>query len=146
VNYHFSDGGWLLIANDLIQARSLAWVKLLVYIGATVFAVLLTVWLFIGRRKQEYGILRALGMSKREAGARLYIPFLILSAVSTVVGLAAARIVTARELMGDHAPAELSLFLLGALGFLILLAVIAFLSLLLIHRRSILELTQEQKS
>ncbi|MBR3059341.1 MAG: ABC transporter permease [Oscillospiraceae bacterium] len=144
VNYQFSDGGWLQIGENLMQSRKIALVKLLIFSGAALFALVLTVWLFIGRKKQEYGILRALGMNKKEAGARLYVPFVLLGILSTLLGFAAARIVTARQLAAEaaHVPAPLSVFLLGALGFLALLAVLAFLGLLLVRRRSILELVQ----
>ena len=144
MNYQFSDGGWLQIGENLMQSRKIALVKLLIFSGAALFALVLTVWLFIGRKKQEYGILRALGMNKKEAGARLYVPFVLLGILSTLLGFAAARIVTAWQLAAEaaHVPAPLSVFLLGALGFLALLAVLAFLGLLLVRRRSILELVQ----
>ena len=147
LNYVFSDGGWLQIGESLMQSRKLALVKLLIFAAAALFALVLTVWLFIGRKKREYGILRALGMEKGEAGNRLYVPFLILGLVSTLAGLAVARIVTARQLAAEaaHAPAPLTLFLLGALGFLVLLAILAFLGLQLIRRKSVLELIQEKQ-
>ena len=143
--YEFSDGGWLNIGDELIQAKKLALVKLLIFSAAALFALILTVWLFIGRKKREYGILRALGMPRGEAGNRLFVPFLLLGFVSAVLGLLAARIVTAQQLAADHAPASLSLFLLGAAGFLALLAVMACMGILMIRRRSILELVQEKK-
>jgi hypothetical protein len=147
LTYQFSDGGWLQIGESLMQSRKLALVKLLIFAAAALFALVLTVWLFIGRKKREYGILRALGMEKGEAGNRLYVPFLLLGLVSTLAGLAVARIVTARQLAAEaaHAPAPLTLFLLGALGFLVLLALLAFAGLLLIRRKSILELIQEKQ-
>ena len=130
-----------------MQSRRLALVKLLIFSGAALFALVLTVWLFIGRKEREYGILRALGMPRGEAGNRLVIPFLILGLVSAVLGLAAARIITARQLMAEaaHAPASFSLFLLGTLGFLVLLALVALIGLLLVRRKSILELVQEKQ-
>jgi len=147
LTYEFSDGGWLQIGEGLMQSRRLALVKLLIFSGAALFALVLTVWLFIGRKKREYGILRALGMPRGEAGKRLVVPFLILGLVSAVLGLAAARIITARQLMAEaaHAPASFSLFLLGALGFLALLAIVALIGLLLVRRKSILELVQEKQ-
>ncbi len=147
LTYQFSDGGWLQIGESLMQSRRLAMVKLLIFAAAALFALVLTVWLFIGRKKREYGILRALGMPKGKASDRLYIPFLLLGLVSTVLGLLAARVVTARQLAAEsaHAPASLLLFLLGALGFLVLLAALAFLGLLLIRRKSVLELIQERQ-
>ena len=145
LTYSFSDNGWLLVAKDLMRARGLARVKLLIFAGAALFALVLTVWLFIGRKKREYGILRALGMPKGEAGTRLFVPFLLLGLVSALIGLLAAWLVTARQLTADHAPASLSLFLMGALGFLALLAVMAYIGLLVIRRESILSLTQEKQ-
>ena len=143
LTYQFSDGGWLRVGEKLSQSRKIAMMKLIIFSAAAVFALVLTVWLFIGRKKRDYGILRALGMPKGEASNRLYIPFLLLGLVSTVIGLIAARI-AARQLAKEasHAPAGLGLFLLGALGFLVLLAVLAYLGLSLIRRRSILTLIQ----
>ncbi len=147
VTYQFSDGGWLQIGENLMQSRKIALVKLLIFSGAAVFALVLTVWLFIGRKKQEYGILRALGMGQSEAGGRLYVPFLLLGTLSAAVGLLVSRVVTARQLAAEaaHTPAPLPVFLLGTLGFLVLLALLAFLGLLLVRRRSILELVQGKK-
>ena len=143
--YTFSDGGWLQVGEDLLRARSLSLVKLLIFSAAALFALILTVWLFIGRKKREYGILRALGMPRGEAGRSLLIPFLILGLVSAVLGLLTARIVTARQLGTGHVPAGPGLFLLGALGFLVLLVLLSFVGLLLVRRRSILELVQGDK-
>ena len=68
-----------------------------------------------------------------------------------MIGLLISRIVSLRQLAaaseeaGAHAPAPFGLFLLGALGFLVLLALAAFIGLLLIRRKSILELVQEKQ-
>ena len=145
LTYQFSDNGWLLVAQDLMRARGLARVKLLIFAVAALFALVLTVWLFIGRKKREYGILRALGMGKRDAGARLFVPFLLLGLVSALAGLLASWLVSAGQLAAGHAPASPLLFLLGALGFLVLLAVMAYVGILLIRRESILALTQEKQ-
>ena len=143
LTYQFSDGGWLRVGEKLSQSRKIAMMKLIIFSAAAVFALVLTVWLFIGRKKRDYGILRALGMPKGEASNHLYVPFLLLGLVATLIGLIAARI-AARQLAEEasHAPAGLGLFLLGALGFLVLLAVLAYLGLSLIRRRSILTLIQ----
>ncbi len=148
LTYQFSDNGWLLVARDLMRARGLALTKLLIFTGAAVFALVLTVWLFIGRKKREYGILRALGMGQGEASNRLLIPFLLLGLLSAVLGLLAARIVTGVQLAASetaHVSASIGLFLLGAAGFLVLLAVMAYAGILLIRRESILALTQEKQ-
>ena len=90
-------------------------------------------------------ILRALGMPRGEASERLFGPLLLLGIVSSLIGSLISRIVTARQMGTGHAPAGLPLFLLGALGFLALLAVMAYVGLLIIRRKSILELIQEKQ-
>ena len=145
LTYSFSDSGWLLVAKDLMLARSLARTKLFIFTGAALFALVLTVWLFIGRKKREYGILRALGMPVRQAAGRLFIPFFILGMISTLLGLFLSWAVTVRQLARAHVSASPVLFLLGGLGFLVLLALMAVVGLFLIRRESILSLTQEKQ-
>ena len=147
LSYVFSDGGWSNIALDLMQARTIALVKLLVFGGAAVFALVLTVWLFIGRKKREYAIYRALGMPKRGATLRLYVPFILLGTMSAIVGAVAARVFSLRQLAASsaeaataHTPAGPGLYVLGCLGFLAVLAAFAWGGILIIHRKSILEL------
>jgi ABC-type lipoprotein release transport system permease subunit len=146
LNYVFSDGGWSAIGQDLMQARSLALVKMLAFGGAAVFALVLTVWLFIGRKKREYAIYRALGMPQRRASIQLYAPFLVLGAVSAVVGTVAARMFSLRQFMSSgevvttYVPARSELYVMGALGFLVVLAALAWCGVLLIRRKSVLEL------
>ena len=152
LNYLFSDGGWSAIAQDLIQARSVSLVKLLVFGGAAVFAVVLTVWLFISRKKREYAIYRALGMPIRAASMQLYVPFLLLGVISTLAGTIAARIfslrqlaVTSSETASIHLPIGTSLYILGGLGFLVVLAAFAWTGILIIRRKSILELLRADR-
>jgi ABC-type lipoprotein release transport system permease subunit len=150
ISYVFSDGGWSSVGPDLMQARTIALVKLAIFACAAVFALLLTVWLFIGRKKREFAICRALGMPKGEASLLLYLPFLALGAVSALAGAVAARVFGLRQIetaqaeamesIAMHTPAGPGLYVLGALGFLALLAALAWGGILLIRRRGILEL------
>ena len=153
LSYVFSDGGWASIAEDLMQARSIALVKLIIFTGAALFALVLTVWLFTGRKKREFAIYRALGMPQGEASGRLYSPFLMLGIVATIVGGAIARVFSLRQLAAAsaqtaetgeeitrHTPAGPLLYVVGAVGFLALLALLAWFGILLIRRKSILEL------
>ena len=152
LTYVFSDGGWSTVGPDLMQARSIALVKLLVFTAAAVFALMLTVWLFIGRKKREYAIYRALGMPMRGASMQLYVPFLMLGGVSAVIGAVAARVFSLRQIaeaqadaMTDaamHTPAGPGLYVLGTLGFLLVLAAFAWAGILLIRRKSVLEILQ----
>ena len=150
LSYVFSDGGWASVGQDLMQARTIALVKLVIFACAAVFALLLTVWLFIGRKKREFAICRALGMPKREASLMLYLPFLALGGVAALVGAIAARVFGLRQMEAAqaeamdsivmHTPAGPGLYVLGALGFLALLALLAWGGILLIRRRGILAL------
>ena len=155
ISFMWNDLGWSLIGKELMTARDLARVKLLVFAGAAVLALVLTVWLFIGRRKREYAIYRALGMPKREASLELYVPFLALGAVAAAAGAVAARVFSLRQIaaaqaeamdsIAMHTPAGPGLYILGALGFLVFLAAMAWCGILLIRRRSILELLSGNK-
>ena len=137
LTYTFSDGGWPQVGKELVQARDLALVKLFIFAAAALFALVLTIWLFITRKKREYGILRALGMNRGEATGRLFIPLVMLGTVSAVLGTLAAF------LFAGEAAASALLLCLGALGFLVLLALLAWGGIRLIQRRSIWALVQE---
>lgn len=135
-----------------MQSRSIALVKVFIFAGAAIFALILTVWLFIGRKKREFAIFRALGMPQGEASGRLYVPFLMLGCLATILGAAAARMFSLQQLakadqsaetgaeITRHIPAGPLLYILGGLGFLALLALLAWLGILLIRSKSILEL------
>ena len=147
LTYVFSDGGWSQVGPDLMQARTIALVKLLVFGASAVFALVLTVWLFIGRKKREYAIYRALGMPVRGASVQLYIPFLALGGLAAVIGSIAARVfslwqlaASSAEVVTAHTPAGPGLYILGTLGFLLALAALAWGGILLIRRKSVLEL------
>ena len=152
ISYVFSDGGWSAVGPDLMQARTIALVKLLVFGGAAVFALVLTVWLFIGRKKREYAIYRALGMPVRGASLQLYVPFLVLGGVAAIIGSIAARVFSLRQLnqahtesmteTAMHTSAGPGLYILGTIGFLLVLAAFAWGGILLIRRKSVLELLQ----
>ena len=150
LSYVFSDGGWSQFGEELIQSRTIALVKLLVFGGAAVFALALTVWLFIGRKKREYAIYRALGMPEQGASMQLYVPFLVLGGVAAIIGAVATRVFSLRQIaeaqadaMTDaamHTPAGPGLYILGTVGFLLVLAAFAWGGILLIRRKSVLEL------
>ncbi len=147
ISYIFSDGGWSTVGPELMQARSIALMKLLIFAGAAVFALVLTVWLFIGRKKREFAVYRALGMPRGEASGRLYVPFLLLGILAALMGGTAARVFSLRQMAqgGEtvHTSVGPFLYLLGALGFLVVLALLAWMGIVLIRRRSILSLLNE---
>ena len=50
LTYQFSDGGWLRVGEKLSQSRKIAMMKRIIYSVAAVFALVLTVSLFIGSK------------------------------------------------------------------------------------------------
>ena len=78
---NFSDGGWPAVREQLTQAGSLGLIKLCAFALSAVLVLLLTVYLYILRKKKEFAVMRALGCPSREARRSLLFPLLILSDV-----------------------------------------------------------------
>ena len=149
--YLWSDSGWSLIGEQLVATRDLARIKLMIFTGAAILTLIVTIWLFIGQRKKEYAIFRALGMPKGAASRCLFIPFLALGGISVIIGGVAAKRFSIRRLAASsvevatpHASAGSSLYVLGGFFFLLVLAAFAWGAILLIRRKSILELLQAE--
>ncbi len=134
INYEFEDGGWPAISEQLKQAEELALSKLFIFTAAAVFAILIAVWLFIGRKKKDYATLRALGMKKGGAAASLLVPLTILGTVAVIIGGTAS--------ITSSVNANITMMMLGALAFLVLLIVCAGIGVFIISRKSILALLQ----
>ena len=83
---YFSDGGWLALEAQVSQASTLAAVRLLLLSLSVFVAIGLTVYLFIGRKKKEYAIMRALGTPARASGRSLYIPLGLMAVIALVAG------------------------------------------------------------
>ena len=83
---YFNDGGWLRLEEQFRQAGSLALIKLLAFSAASALAGALTVYLFIGRKRREYAVMRALGTTKRKAARTLFIPLMLLALVAVTLG------------------------------------------------------------
>ncbi len=155
LNYKFEDHNWTAIANKMEVMKTASLVRLLAFGAAALLAVALTVWLFLVRRKKEYAILRALGCPRREAANALSLPLLLLAALAVLAGTAAARLrvgltgQTSTEVLSDgletlsrmSAPG----YALAFLGFLCLIALVAFLYLNKLGKKSPLTLLQEEK-
>jgi hypothetical protein len=70
--------------------------------AATAAATVFVVYLFIGRRRKEYAVMRALGTPRGAAARSLLVPLLALAAVSILAGGAAARIYTAKTIANSN--------------------------------------------
>ena len=88
----FNDGGWLKVEKQLSRADILGVIKLILYALSVAAGIGLTAYLFIGRKKKEYAIMRALGRPKRSAGRSLYVPLGLLAAIAFAAGNFLARV------------------------------------------------------
>ena len=154
LKYAWNDAGWPLIAEKMAQTRSLTLMKLLIFAGASLLAAGLTVYLFLHRRRREYAILRALGMPRKAATRAFLLPLLALAAFAAALGLLAAWLrsgAAAAKSAAEFAEAGLEampsahigIYLLGAFGLLLVVALLAALYLRAMGKRSPLALLQD---
>ena len=80
---HFSDNGWMNIEQYLTRSNVLTVSKLIAFASAALLSSLLTVYLFIVRKKREFAIMRALGTARPKARRSLLIPLMLLAATAT---------------------------------------------------------------
>ncbi len=99
----FYDDGWLDIANGFQAARQVSLIKIAVLSAAVAAADVFIVYLFIGRKKKEYAVMRALGTTKRIASRALVLPQMSVAAVSVLVGSGAAWLYTVKTVARNNA-------------------------------------------
>ena len=156
----FSDGGWSGM-KDNFEAGSLAsFLTTVLYVLGAALALILAVYLYIGRNKKSYAIMRTLGVPGGKAGRTLTLPFGILSMIAMSVGglagLYYASYTAAKTLAGmsdSSAPDGYSYVLSAALpisvvilclsGELLFIALVTLLFLQKMKKTSPLELLQE---
>ncbi len=154
LKYAWNDGSWPIIAEKLAQTKALSRMKLLIFSGAALLAVGLTLYLFLVRRRREYAILRALGSPRRASAKALWLPLMFLALLSAGLGLGTAWLrsgVAAKQSAAEFAEAGLEamptarteVYLLGALGLLVIVALLSALYLHGLGKRSPLALLQD---
>ena len=154
LHYTWNDAGWPLIAEKLAETRKLTMMKLLIFTAAALLAAGLTLYLFLYRRRREYAILRALGTPRRSAARAFWLPLMALAAFAAALGLAAAWLrsgAAAEKSAAEFAEAGLEampsahieVYLLGTLGLLSVVALLAALYLRSLGKRSPLSLLQD---
>ncbi len=82
----FSDGGWYGMKDNFEIGSLASFLTTVLYILGAALALLLAVYLYIGRNRNSYAIMRTLGVPARRAQSTLTLPFYLLSAVSMAVG------------------------------------------------------------
>ncbi|MDR2357430.1 MAG: ABC transporter permease [Oscillospiraceae bacterium] len=150
----FHDDGWFDIVGGFETAKRLSLIRIAVLTAAAAAAIWFVVYLFIGRKKKEYAVMRALGTPGGASAKALAIPFMALTVIAVAAGSAAAWIYTAKTIADDETlstlgeySANASVPAAAALGCIfgeILLALIAAYTLLRrIGSRSPLALIQD---
>ncbi len=99
----FNDGGWIDIETAFKETDKLAVVRIGILAAAMVIADGFAVYLFISRRKKDYGIMRALGTTKRASSKAISVPFICLSVLSIAAGTIIGFIYTKHTLYQNHA-------------------------------------------
>ena len=149
----FYDGNWPAVQEQLHQAGSLSLVKLLAFGLSALLVLLLTVYLYILRKKKEFAVMRALGSPTREAQKSLLFPLMVLAVPAVVLGSIGAAVYAHRASetnaaefawlgLSQDTSVPLEMVLLGIGGSLLLLLLLAWLALRRVANKPPLELLQ----
>ena len=142
----FNDAGWPDVADAFREADRLAVLNVAIFSVAALAAAIFAVYLFIGRKKKEFAIMRALGANRKTARRALLVPLTILSGVSVVLGCCAAWIYMKPKLAEtgalpalERAAIDVSVPLWAVvcclLGQLVIVLLFAYLSLLRLSKK-----------
>ncbi|MCL1834895.1 MAG: hypothetical protein FWG48_01930 [Oscillospiraceae bacterium] len=99
----FYDRGWLAIESGFEESAWVSRVKILLFSLAVAAATVLAAYLFIGRRRKDYAIMRALGTPKAKAGGALAYPLIAVTVVSLLIGGTASILYTRHTVARNNA-------------------------------------------
>ena len=86
INMRFSDGGWMNVKEGLQTGVLISFLTTALYVAGTVLALLLAAYLYVGRNKKSYAVMRMLGVPGRTAASSVTLPFLVLSVSAMSIG------------------------------------------------------------
>lgn len=107
----FSDRGWLDVKDSFAMGAFTSLLTTALYIVGAALALFLAVYLYIGRNKKLYAIMRMLGVPGKAVGNSVVLPFVAVCAfaapVGGIAGLYYAQRMAEKALLGmaDSAPA-----------------------------------------
>ncbi|MBO7739041.1 MAG: ABC transporter permease, partial [Oscillospiraceae bacterium] len=150
---YYSDGGWPEISKQLQQTGLLSLLKLAAFSAAVVLVLLLTMYLFVIQRRNEFAVMRALGCPKKNAVAVLLFPLSMLAVIGVALGTGLAlcyTVATIGDKLQSYAkfgiPIDESIpaaaVVLSVVGCFALLMIFAAAGLVYIARLNPLELLQ----
>ena len=106
----YSDRGWLDVKDSFQMGALSSLLTTVLYVAGAVLALFLAVYLYIGRNRKSYAIMRTLGVPSKAAGNSVVLPFVAVSALAVsiggIVGLYYAQTAANQTLvrMADSAP------------------------------------------
>lgn len=106
----YSDRGWLDVKDSFQMGALSSLLTTVLYVAGAVLALFLAVYLYIGRNRKSYAIMRTLGVPSKAAGNSVALPFVAVSALAVsiggIVGLYYAQTAANQTLtrMADSAP------------------------------------------
>lgn len=146
------DGGWLALKEQFEDSKKTAIYTLISTLIAVAFANVLVVYLYVGRKKRDYAIMRALGTEKKICMRSIVIPVGLIVGISLILGIGLAWI-TLGSSLGQysvsggyelrHFPIEVVIYTLFIQVFL--LSVFLLYALKRLSRVSTLALLQDVK-
>lgn len=100
VSMRFTDGGWMNVKDSFETGKLTSLLTTALYVIGALFALLLASYLYVGRNKESYAIMRAMGVPVKKAGSSIVWPFAVLSAVAVPIGGAAGLYYTSKTAAG----------------------------------------------
>lgn len=82
----FSDRGWMKVKDSVNINQTMSLITTALYTAAAAVALILAAYLYIGRNKKNYAIMRALGTPRNRAQNALALPLAVLSVLAIPVG------------------------------------------------------------
>jgi predicted lysophospholipase L1 biosynthesis ABC-type transport system permease subunit len=98
LSLRFSDGGWSMVRESIDISDTAALLTTAMYAIGAALALLLSVYLFIGRNMKTYAISRALGVPRKAARRSLTLPLGVLSVLAIPAGAAVGLAYTSRTI------------------------------------------------
>jgi ABC-type antimicrobial peptide transport system permease subunit len=86
VKLRASDGGYANIKDSINESAKTSVITMCLYIFAAALALVLSIYLYIGRNTKSYAIMRALGTTVNKARNSLALPFGLLAAIAIFFG------------------------------------------------------------
>lgn len=82
----YSDRGWLDVKDSFQMGALSSLLTTVLYVAGAVLALFLAVYLYIGRNRKSYAIMRTLGVPSKAAGNSVALPFVAVSALAVSIG------------------------------------------------------------